>query len=107
MSSHKSNGSISSKQSTTPKDSRCSLSQLDLTVGLQRIARFLHDNLHKVVTLIFEDIPLDGDELLKTQLEAALNMSGLSPLLFVPLDAATASSTVLIQPISSPSSTSS
>ena len=57
---------------------------LDLEEGLRRIQIFMQQHEHEVVTLIFENMPLDGDRILEEQLEQALTMAGLAPLLYIP-----------------------
>ena len=62
----------------------CSLGMLKLEEGLRRIQIFLQQHEHEVVTLIFENMPLDGDLILEEQLEHALTTAGLAPLLYIP-----------------------
>jgi hypothetical protein len=57
---------------------------LELGEGLRRIHTFLRLHEHEVVTIILENMPLDGDRILEQQLEEQLRITELISLLFVP-----------------------
>jgi len=69
---------------------------LELGEGLRRIHTFLRLHEHEVVTIILENMPLDGDRILEQQLEEQLGMAQLTPLLYVPTpsEMSTGSSTI-------------
>ena len=62
----------------------CSLGKIDIINGFVRIRKFLEENPRDVISIIFEEIPLNGIDVLKSQVSLALNISGLAPFLYSP-----------------------